>query len=288
MLLTLALLSSSEAGDALRDDSLRVMSYNIRYANPGDGQDAWQHRHAAVSSMLEETAADIFGLQEALLGQIEDLAPNLKNYAWYGVGRDDGRQRGEFVPIFFRQDRFERKESGTFWLSDKPDTPGSRGWDAALPRTVSWLILKDKQTGISLLAANTHFDHRGTKARAASARLIRTRLAEIAAGRPVLLTGDFNCLNNSEPYRVLTQPAAAPEGAAPLHDARVRTAQPPVGPNSTWNGFQQVVPDRIIDFVFVSHTIKVAGYAVLDPRRDKRFLSDHLPVLVELDLNKNK
>lgn len=123
---------------------LRCISYNIRYATEADGLDAWRHRADTVATAIAE--ADVIGLQEALQSQVSDLQARLAEHDWWGVGRDDGEAAGEFVPIFYRRERFERVDGGHFWLSLEPQRPGSRSWDAAITRMVSWLELKDLKT----------------------------------------------------------------------------------------------------------------------------------------------
>ena len=258
------------------DASFRVMSFNIRYNNPDDGEDAWPNRKDMVAGVIRFHDADFAGLQEALLGQIEDLEARLPQYAWIGVGRTDGVSEGEFTPIFYRPDRFELLEHDTFWLSESPEVPGSKSWDAALERIATWGLFRDRGTGGRFILLNTHFDHIGQEARRESAELILTQLDEIAADLPTVVTGDFNATDDSEPYRVLTN---ADTG---LRDALSVTQQPHYGPTSSWSGFEAVAEDRRIDFVFVSDDVDVLRHGILSETVDGRFPSDHLPVLAEV------
>ncbi|HEX6985041.1 MAG TPA: endonuclease/exonuclease/phosphatase family protein, partial [Planctomycetaceae bacterium] len=157
-------------------------------------------------------------------------------------------------------------------LSETPEAP-SKGWDADLPRVTTWARLKDAETGKTFLAVNTHFDHRGEQARRESGTLLRTWIEKNAQGDPVILTGDFNTLPDSVPYRNLT---AGEEGAA-LRDARLAVERPD-GPESTWNGFKEIVPCRRIDFIFTRGPVEVTGFRTLDESREGRFPSDHLPI----------
>lgn len=267
-------------------DTLRVLSFNIRYDNPEDGPDAWPHRKEAVADMIRSRAVDVAGLQEALKGQIDDLEALLPDYAWLGVGREDGMEQGEFAPIFYRRDRLDTLRWGTFWLSETPDIPGSRSWDAALERIATWAVLRDRQTSEAFLAVNTHFDHRGAEARTRSAELIVERLDELAIAQsgeqdeeetgslPVVLTGDFNVREGSAPYAVL---------ADAFSDALYASEQPHEGPMSTWNGFEAIVPGGRIDYIFVGASVRVYAHRILpDKTADGRFPSDHLPVLAEI------
>jgi endonuclease/exonuclease/phosphatase family metal-dependent hydrolase len=268
---------------------LAVMTFNIRYDNPGDGKNAWPHRRDDVAEFIKRQQPDLLGLQEALHGQIADLKERLGDaYDWYGVGRDDGKEKGEFAPVFFRRARFEIQDKGSFWLSETPDKIGSKGWDAALPRVATWLKLKDKTTDKPLLFANVHFDHRGQQARRDSARLMRRKLLELAGDAPIVLVGDFNATPDSSPHAALVDKAnlksaeKEPVTAAVFRDARDLVAKP-AGPDSTWNGFVKTSKGARIDHVFVDRHWKVASYAVFDERtKDGRFYSDHYPIVVKV------
>ncbi len=248
-----------------------LATYNIRYANPNDGKDVWTHRSETVVRYLADK--DVFGLQEVTASQYQDLKAGLPDFASYGIGRDDGQSGGEHSPIFYRKDRFEPLRRGTFWLSEQPEAVGESGWDAALPRICTWMILRDRNSGQEFCVGNTHFDHRGKVARAEGAKLLAERVGELPDEMPIVLMGDFNCLPNSAPYQTLI---------SPLADARKVSQAPPRGPDSTWNGFREIEPQRIIDHVFVRN-FDVVDFRVDDPKTEGgRFGSDHLPVRVRL------
>jgi endonuclease/exonuclease/phosphatase family metal-dependent hydrolase len=198
--------------------SVRVMSFNIRFDNPADGANAWPLRKEMAAGVIDFHLVDVAGLQEALASQIRDLETLLPEYAWVGVGRDDGSEAGEFCPVFFRKDRFRLLGSSTFWLSEEPETPGLAGWDAACARIVTWARLKDTKTGLTLCVFNTHFDHVGRSARLESARLLAGKIGEIAGRGPVILTGDFNCTREGPAYEALLDAEIRP--GARLRDAR--------------------------------------------------------------------
>lgn len=266
------------------ETSFAVMSFNIRYNNPDDGDDAWPNRRDHVAELI--ASADLIGVQEALAGQLVDLETRLPGFAWFGVGRADGLADGEFSAIFYRTERYELLDHDTFWLSETPEVPGSVGWDAALERIATWGELRDRATGDVVLHVNTHFDHVGEVARRESARLLLHKIEEIARDAPVVLTGDFNVVDSSQVYQILTGAAADVAGA--LDDAREVSATEPTGPNSTWNGFEAIEPGRRIDYLFVNDALRVLGHAILPekiPGTD-RFPSDHLPVLAELEIVK--
>jgi endonuclease/exonuclease/phosphatase family metal-dependent hydrolase len=261
--------------------SLRVVTYNIRYDNPGDGPNVWANRKGAMVEYLKSTKADLVGLQEVLPQQRDYLAGELTDYTAYSVGRDDG-EKGEATPILFRKDRFELLDKGSFWLSTTPDKPGSKGWDAGLPRVVSWVKLQDKASGRPLLFVNTHFDNRGVEARLESAKLLVAKIAELdGAGKetlPVVLTGDFNCTAKQPPYAAIAGDEA---GEAKLLDAQFISQKPHAGGDSTSNSFQELRPGAKIDFIFV-RGLSVASHQIDDPRVEGRFVSDHQPVTAEV------
>jgi endonuclease/exonuclease/phosphatase family metal-dependent hydrolase len=260
------------------------MTFNIRFNNPKDGLDNWTFRRDAVADLFRTQRIDVAGLQEALRDQIDDLAKRLPQFAWYGVGRDDGKSKGEFVPIFFRKDRFALVLKGTFWLSEHPEKVGSRGWDANLPRVASWVKLKDKSTGKEWTVFNAHFDHEGERAREASAALLIKKMPEIARDSRIVLLGDFNETPKASFYRVLTEGDA--ETRFKLFDSKSTSKNPHVGLDTTWNGFKAPVPGQQIDHIFVGAKIEVRSHQIPDTRRGERFLSDHFPVIADISTAK--
>lgn len=264
--------------------SVRAMSFNIRYNNPGDGIHAWPNRADEAARTIAFWDADVAGLQEALRGQIDDVSMRLPDYAWLGVGRDDGADAGEFSPIFYKRDRFNVVEQGTFWLSPTPDEVGSQGWDAALPRIATWAHLQDKATEARFLIVNTHFDHVGEEARVQSAQLIRSRLENMPLLRlpdiPIILMGDFNVTPDHAAYAALT---SAHQSHRMFYDARHVARRPAYGPEGTFSGFTVgEESDRRIDYIFTSAAWSVERYGVLNAHREGRYPSDHLPVVAEL------
>jgi endonuclease/exonuclease/phosphatase family metal-dependent hydrolase len=254
---------------------MNVISYNIRYNNPGDGINAWPNRIDMVTSLLQFHEADIFGLQEALSDQIKDIEVRMPGFKWFGTGREDGKEGGEFSPIFYNSEIFDLLDNGQFWLSETPDTP-SKGWDAALNRICTWGKFIPKNGGNSFYVFNTHFDHIGDTARARSAILIGEKIKELTAGQrsPVIVTGDFNLTPETLPVVLMKRE---------LKDSYDITQQPPYGPVGTFNEFRWNSPlkDRI-DYIFVNDLVTIHKYGVLTDSRDQRYPSDHLPVLVRL------
>jgi len=257
--------------------TLNVMTFNIRYNNPSDGEYAWPNRKENVASVVRFHKADIIGMQEALRGQIDDLQQLLPEYRWIGVGRDDGENAGEFSPIFYRQDRLRVLDNGTFWLSETPEIIGSKSWDAAITRIANWAVMEDLQSGQQILMLNTHFDHRGEQARTNSATLIARYVQSLSDGRPAVITGDFNVPPTALAYATMTEDYA---------DSYLKSLTVPHGPEGTFGGF--VVGEdgnnRRIDYVFISEEIEVLRYAALSDQWNGFYPSDHLPVMVELQL----
>src|SRR5215211_2435082 len=248
---------ATDAGGASTGRSatpLRVMSFNLRYNNPNDGVNAWPNRKDWVAGLIRFHGADVVGVQEALAHMLTDLEARLPGFSRVGVGRADGRARGEFSAILYRTDRLALLDSGTFWLSPTPEVPGSKGWDAAIERVATWARFRDRRTGCRHLHLNTHFDHVGEQARQESARLIRRRLAALAGDLPIVMTGDLNADPRSTPYRILTNDTLA--GAiAPLRDAFRVSRAGHYGPTSTWTEFRAIEPERRIDYVLVSPAV---------------------------------
>jgi len=257
---------------------MKVMSYNIRYANPNDAEagNGWEKRKELVAALIGYHAPDLLGMQEALHAQVAYLDSALPDFAWIGFGRDDGKQAGEYAPIFYRKSQFELLGSGTFWLSKTPEKP-SKAWDAALPRICTWGHFKAKGSGQEFYYFNTHFDHRGEKAREESAKLIAEKVSAMSGRLPAFVSGDFNCHPNTAPYKAITQT---------LSDAHNVAQAPPYGPDFTFGSFDvgNEQPGRI-DYIFVKKSVKVLKTAIFTDQLKGKYPSDHLPVMAELVLD---
>jgi len=258
----------------MAQEPLELITYNIRMNTSGDGEHAWPHRKDDVAALFRFHRADVFCVQEALPDQMDDLAAAFPEYSYEGIGRDDGKRKGEFSAVFFNSEHFVQLDGATFWLSDTPEKC-SFGWDAACRRICSWVKLKDKFSDQIFYVFNTHFDHVGEEARRESARLILRKINEISDGKgSVVLCGDFNLPPDSAPVGLITEK---------LDDSFEVSEQPPYASVATYHGFSYDDPPRErIDYVFVSGNIKVLRYGGLTDSRDRAFFSDHLPVLVSL------
>lgn len=252
-----------------------VLSFNLRNDNPEDGPNAWPHRKDLAAATIIEHEADFVGLQEALVGQLRDLDTRLPGYDRVGVGRDDGKARGEHCAILFRKDRFSVLSSGTFWLSETPEIPGKLGWDAVCPRVATWGVFEERATRRRLLLVNTHLDHKGPRAQQEGARLIAHRIAELRGDAPsVVVTGDFNSSATDPAIRALLA-----DDTLNLRLARERRTAADVGGNSTFHGWKNHETGEEIDFILVTPTIEVLDYRFLHVEKDGVLISDHWPVL---------
>ncbi len=263
-----------------KNEPINAMSFNIRYDNPEDGPQNWHHRKENVVRMINFYDLDIIGMQEVLVGQLNYLETNLKQYKTVGVGREDGKEKGEFSPIFYRKDRFKELKSGSFWLSETPQMV-SKGWDAALERIATWVVLKDKTSGREFIFMNTHFDHIGDIARIESAKLLKNKSIELAEDLPLILTGDFNLVPESEGIKTLIES----DGKNTLVNSS-SVADITYGPDWTTCGFDNrpFHERKVIDYIFVKGIKKVDKYAVLSEMLNDIFLSDHCPVLAQIKL----
>jgi endonuclease/exonuclease/phosphatase family metal-dependent hydrolase len=254
---------------------LRVMSFNIRYGTAGDGENRWEKRRDFLVETIRRFDPDLLGTQETLAFQADFLSAQLPGYTRVGVGRDDGKDKGEQAAIFFKSARFEKVASGHFWLSETTEQPGSRSWDAAITRMVTWAKLRDRQCDRVFLWLNTHWDHQGPQARLESAKLMRRWLAERDARGPVIITGDFNSTEDSPPYRLLL---GAAEDALKLTDC-YRQVHPARQPDeATFHAFTGKRDGSRIDWILCSPQFTPLEAAMDRSNRDGRYPSDHFPV----------
>ena len=282
-----------------------VATFNIRNANGGDSisGNGWGQRYPYIAQMVQFHGFEIFGTQEGKYHQLQDLKAAMPGYDYIGVGRDDGKQAGEFSAIFYKTDRFEVLEHGDFWLSPETDHP-NKGWDAALPRICTWGKFKEKNSGFEFIYFNLHMDHIGVQARSESAKLILQKVKEQPSHIPVILSGDFNVDQTNESYALLNN-SGVMRDAYEMADLRY-------APNGTFNGFH---PDRMttsrIDHIFLSDDFQVLKYGILTDtyrtpvkesaekekngnfpkevsmqKYEARMPSDHFPVMIVVEFAK--
>lgn len=253
--------------------NIKVMTYNIRYDNPNDGIHVWENRRDKIISQIRYYQPDFLGLQEVLHTQNSFLKEQLRNYTGLGVGRDDGKEAGEYAPIYFNNARFELIDWGTFWLSETPDRP-SKGWDAALPRIATWAKLREIESGKVWNVINTHFDHVGIEARLQSLKLIYSYAMGKMAGGRIVMMGDFNIGPSSEAYIWLKNQDG-------LVDSFL-SAQIVHGPEGTFNAFKHDYLGERIDYIWLSKDLRAISYASISEIWKGIIPSDHWPVLVEI------
>jgi endonuclease/exonuclease/phosphatase family metal-dependent hydrolase len=186
------------------DDSLKVMTFNLRYASVKP-PNAWWQRREAMKECIQSVNPDVFGTQEGLYGQLKDMGTDLRDYAWIGLGRDGG-SKGEFMAIFYRKSRLEPLEYDHFWLSDTPNVVASTSWGNTNRRMVTWVKFLDRQSNKQFYFWNTHLDHAIQTAREKGADLIRKRIEALGTATPIILVGDFNAkAKANKAYDILTQ-----------------------------------------------------------------------------------
>ena len=259
--------------------SLSVMTFNMRYDNPEDGQNNWRVRRERVAGVIKAQEVDVLGTQELLSNQFNDLSGLLTGYQGVGVGRLDGVESGEYCAVFFRKDRFTLLDSGTFWLSETPEVVGSLGWDGACERIATWVVLRDRD-GREFFFIDTHLDHVGQVARDEGVSLLMKRIETLSGGRPVILTGDFN----SEPGSSVV---AHVQKDGVLRDAKAIAAQRS-GTDWSFSDFGQIPEAErpLLDYIFVSGDIEAVRYEVLPDTFDGGYVSDHAPVMAVVKIAK--
>jgi len=259
--------------------TLRVMSFNIRLDVESDGENRWDARKEKVAALMAYYEPDFIGAQEVQHHQLQYLLATLSQYRSIGVGRDDGKTGGEYSCILYNHHRVEPVRQSTFWLSASPDSV-SRGWDAACHRVCTYGLFRIKATGQLCWVFNTHFDHVGEVARASSARLIIERIQTLnrVYSYPVVLTGDFNAHPSDEPVKYI---------ASHMINSRSVSLQPAYGPSDTWNAFRfDQQPTGCIDYIFISPAAKwkVQKFSTITDSYDRKYPSDHFPVMATLEL----
>lgn len=275
LLLVVFSMAAPSFGRGAKKVPINVMTYNIRMNTPDDGVNAWPLRKDKVTGLIRFHQADLFGIQEALILQMNDLKAGLPEFECFGIGRDDGKEAGEHMAIFYRKDRFQKLDAGTFWLSETPDKPGL-GWDAACNRTCTWVKFKDLSTKKTFFMFDTHLDHRGRTAREEGAKLILKNMSIINKDNlPMILTGDFNSTKDAPPIqKIMTV----------LFDSREKCITTPYGPEGSSGGFEVRDFKRIIDYIFINKGVEVLRHGILTDCFGIYHPSDHLPVLAEVNI----
>ena len=256
------------------NDIHSVITYNIKYDDYTNGENSWNVRKVALLDLINTLSPDILGIQEGLIHQVEFLASKMNDYKYVGVGREDANRKGEYCAIFFNEKKYKLLKNSTFWLSESPNEV-SIGWDAALERICTYLLLETINGGNKIWVFNTHFDHVGNIAREESARLILEKIKMLnIQEEPVLVMGDFNALEKSKVIDILRQG---------LNDTMKDAAIEHKGPIGTFNNFlnnQEII--KRIDYIF-SKGFQTISHQHVDKRLDNgNHISDHLPVFVKV------
>jgi len=250
---------------------LNIMTYNIRFDNPDDGENRWDARKENLVELLREADPDIFGIQEGLIHQVRYMDSLLADYRFIGNGRDDGMEAGEFCAVFYKETRFLLLQQGLFWLSETPEIP-SRGWDAALNRICVYGLFESMNTRNRFLVFNTHLDHMGVLAREKSIELIMEMADTLNPDHlPVILLGDFNLEPGDRAFGNLL---------AYYVDSKTACTGEISGPEGTFNAFRFDMPvKQRLDYIFVSKgKSEVKTYRVIADANQGRYPSDHCPV----------
>ena len=263
----------------IQSQELNVMTFNIRLNIKSDSLNAWPYRKDNAASQVKFHHVHILGVQEALHDQMMDLSQSLHRYKYTGVGRDDGKTKGEYSAIFYDTARLKLIQSSTFWLSLTPEVPGSKSWDAAITRIVTWAKFRDIASKRTWFVFNTHFDHMGKEARKESAKLLKQRVKDIAGAESVIIMGDFNSKPSDDPIKILVE-AGDPDR---FIDTKAISVTPHYGPQGTFNAFTSKETDNEpIDFIFIKGKWKVLQHATISQTWGGRFSSDHFPVFAKL------
>ena len=260
---------------------ISVMTYNIKYANENDGVNSWSYRKDDLAKQINYYAPDILGMQEVVLEQRDFLLNQNNNYKSVGKGRDDGKNAGEFSPIFYKNSKFKALKSGTFWLSDSPESPG-KAWDAAYPRVCSWVQLQSIENSLQIFwVFNTHFDHVGIEARKNSLQLIQHKITELnSKNQPFIIMGDFNL--DAKSVEIKTFISNMKKSYFSFQDT---FSTHHYGIDGTFNGYQSLPEMPRIDYIF-SFGLNILNHRTIeDKRTNGLWFSDHLPVLVKFNFN---
>ncbi|HNS19967.1 MAG TPA: endonuclease/exonuclease/phosphatase family protein [Sedimentisphaerales bacterium] len=261
------------------------MTFNIRYGTADDKADSWSNRREMVFDVLRRHDPDVVGLQEALRFQIDEIRAALPQYAEIGVGREDGKTKGEYSAILYRKDRLDVTDSDTFWLSDTPEVPGSITWGNACTRVCTWGRFVRKNSGTAFYLFNTHLDHQSQPARQHGAILLSRRITQRTHADPVILTGDFNADENNPAVWYLKglSELTTPDGTqskspVPLVDS-FRVAHPTEQEVGTFHAFKGGAAGGKIDYIFIQPGAEVKAAQILRDNENGRYPSDHYPVL---------
>lgn len=257
---------------------LRAMSFNIRYGTANDGVNSWPNRRELAIGVIRDFNPGVLGVQEALRFQLDEIRVELPWLGEVGVGRDDGKEAGEYSAILYDTRRLTLLEQGTFWLSETPDVPGSKSWGNNITRIATWARFCDSITRKDFVVLNTHWDHESQNAREKSAHQIVRWLAAHASGMPLMVMGDFNSGEQNRAFRTLL---TAGDIGVHLRNTFSHSADEEVG---TYHAFAGRRDGEKIDAILVSPNWGFMGGRIVRTSDGDRYPSDHFPVVAELAL----
>ena len=249
---------------------LKVMTFNIRYGTADDGDNKWENRKDIFFDVLKNQKADIIGLQEALKFQLDEIKARFPEYEQLGVGREDGKTKGEYSAIFYLKRKFKADSTGYFWFSDTPEVPDSRSWGNNVTRICTWVLLKEISTGKSFYYYNLHIDHESQNSREKSAGLL---LKRIDGKKNVIITGDFNAGENNRAVKEII------EGG---FEDSFRVLHPNEKDVNTYHAFKGTLTGDKIDYIFIRGTFKVNKAEIIRYNKEGKYPSDHFPVTAVL------
>lgn len=260
---------TKESSNQSSENQLRAMTFNIRYGLADDGTDSWQFRNQYVFETIREFNPDFVGLQEALDMQVDELRENFPNYDFIGVGRDDGKKKGEFAAIMYYRDRFIIDSSSTFWFSDTPQSPGSKTWGNNHTRICTWALMHDKFSRKSFYLFNLHLDHESQNSREKSTQLLIAEIQKRGNQVPVIIMGDFNCGEDNKAIETITMSGFADS----FRKNNVRTNN-----DGTFNGFKGDKSGDKIDYIFINNLFNSIASQIVYRNFNGKYPSDHFPV----------
>ena len=259
----------------ISETKLKVMTFNIRYGTADDGENSWQYRKENLFNEIRKLNPDLLGLQEALAFQINEILEAVPEYSFAGVGRDDGKQAGEYSCILYKKNQFRLDTTETFWFSNTPNVPGSNDWGNSITRICTWIKVTDKLAGKSFYHYNIHIDHLSQPSREKSTEFLIDKISKENNFKNVIITGDFNCGDENPAVQTITSTGLI-DTYRILH---------PKNPNEgTFNDFKGIMTGEKIDFIFVSKDFNTVDSEIIRTNVNGKYLSDHFPVMSNLIL----
>jgi len=253
---------------------MRIMTFNIRFENDRDGQNAWAYRRDLVVRIIDRYKPDIVGTQEGQWNQLLYLRDNLPAYLLNAPNRTVDSD-SQYPTLFALRENFEIIDGGEFWLSKTPEIHRSKDWDSAFPRMINHAEVLVRKSGKRFRAAVTHLDHKGAEARYQQAEIIAAWVKE--QREPVVLMGDFNDVPGSRVHQLLKSEEIGLQDTWQVLDREQGVT------TFTHHGFTGIPQDGRIDWILVSRHVRVLDAVVIHDHFNGCYPSDHFPYMVDLD-----